>query len=1213
MFKDLIPKGSNPSSAFMNLAESLLGGFMSSSGARNVINAVTRVVDVVDSFKPEVKIKDAKMQTSTYGRLIPEIFGNTRVSGNIIWSSPIITIKRNGTGMPIVDKLSSILSVSAQSVQVRCSFAIALGVGMVDSVNAIYADGNMLNLSSIDYTFYNGSEIQQPNSVIQSYIGPENTPAFRGLAYIVFEDFKLEEYNGRIPNLSFDVSRYKMLRSPNTIAPEDLVTGVNLIPGSGHFVYDTKVQYQYKLGSLSGYSANYRISQNEVINQNNNEGKSDFELSIDHLKRDMPNVQWVSIVFTWFTNSLDLSSTEVYPAYEFRVNETEPSKWSVAGIIRETAKIITHNGEGDPIYGGTVSDDALVRGIKELKKRGYKVCAYPMIFVDQLDKPWRGKISGNHKDVQKFFEGNKGYNHFIMHYANLLNGMVDAFIIGSEFVKITSIKDEQGLFVGVDYFVKLAKSVKSLMGQNTKITYAADWSEYHHTDGGWFNMDELWSSPYIDMIGIDAYFPITNSGKSTYDIDKIKKGWESGEGYDFYYKDSVKKTNPTPLSPKYAWKNMEYFWSNVHVNPDGKKTKWKPKMKKIWFTEYGFPSVDCATNQPNVFYSTDSIEGGFPHLSDGRVDFKAQRNAIYATEQKWLNSSMVEQKMLWTWDARPYPFFPSLLNVWKDGPIWKYGHFLNGKIGYSRLGDIIVYLCGKVGIEQGKVNADGLDIDIGGYIIDDKTSALKHINLLADIFSFDAYVKDDIIIFQKMEDYNIYNIDIKEVIEEGGNIMFLEKTLNNQDSIPDAVELLFQNIEDEYRIGVVRALNITGKLDNIISYNLGISTTTQGASDIASNILASRCVSRSKYQISLPMSYSDIIPSDIIKLKDADRKITIRVISVNFKSSYSIEIEGVSDDVGIYELPNVEIERKTNITVGKVLPVVETSCDIIQVHPFDSKDSLENPFVYCSIYSMYKDWSGVTMYKSEDNGETYEDIGFISKQNPVGVCVTTLSNNIDCSVKDRVSKVDLYLYDNGVSDLFWVNEQMWLDNYNFALIGSELVSFQSVKVIGKNHVMLEDFLRGRFGTEKFISSHKNGEKFTLLKLENLLKVDFSHKSIDSKVIIVARSRGQSMQDAKKIEFTLKNYSNIDLLPVKFETKKTSKGITIKWNSRPRSEKSFFDDADKEDFANYNFIISDHKGNPVRKIFVPKNGSANYTNKMQIEDFNSLVDDLKIID
>lgn len=35
----------------------------------------------------------------------------------------------------------------------------------------------------------------------------------------------------------------------------------------------------------------------------------------------------------------------------------------------------------------------------------------------------------------------------------------------------------------------------------------------------------------------------------------------------------------------------------------------------------------------------------------------------------------------WTWDARPYPFFPELTGVWTDVANWRLGHWLTGRLG----------------------------------------------------------------------------------------------------------------------------------------------------------------------------------------------------------------------------------------------------------------------------------------------------------------------------------------------------------------------------------------------------------------------------------------------------------------------------------------------------------------------------------------------------
>ena len=151
-------------------------------------------------------------------------------------------------------------------------------------------------------------------------------------------------------------------------------------------------------------------------------------------------------------------------------------------------------------------------------------------------------------------------------------------------IGITKIKDNNNNFLGVDRLIDLARQVKEIMGDRVKISYAADWSEYHHTDDGWYNLDKLWACDYIDFIGIDAYFPLTNNTQSFYDETQIVEGWESGEGYDYYYEDEY-KTIKKPLNAYYAWKNVAHWWSHDHINPDGNKTNWLPKQKKIWFTE----------------------------------------------------------------------------------------------------------------------------------------------------------------------------------------------------------------------------------------------------------------------------------------------------------------------------------------------------------------------------------------------------------------------------------------------------------------------------------------------------------------------------------------------------------------------------------------------------------------------------------------------------
>ncbi|MDN5933065.1 MAG: hypothetical protein L0I24_18700, partial [Pseudonocardia sp.] len=52
----------------------------------------------------------------------------------------------------------------------------------------------------------------------------------------------------------------------------------------------------------------------------------------------------------------------------------------------------------------------------------------------------------------------------------------------------------------------------------------------------------------------------------------------------------------------------------------------------------------------------------------------------------------------WTWDARPYPAFPSRSDVWTDADNWRLGHWLNGRLGSVSLRSLVRELCRRAGL-----------------------------------------------------------------------------------------------------------------------------------------------------------------------------------------------------------------------------------------------------------------------------------------------------------------------------------------------------------------------------------------------------------------------------------------------------------------------------------------------------------------------------------
>ncbi|HEY0596700.1 phage tail protein, partial [Sphingopyxis sp.] len=188
------------------LVLTVVGGLVGGPAGAAIGAAIGQQVDAA-IFKPKgregPRLADLKVQASTYGQQIPQLFGTMRVAGSVIWATDLIE-RRNkrggGKGRPSVTEYSYAVSL-----------AVALSSRRVRAIRRIWADGNLLRGSSgtfqerCTFRWYDGSEDQAVDPLIASAVGIGSASAFRGLSYAVFEELELTSFGNRIPSLTFEV------------------------------------------------------------------------------------------------------------------------------------------------------------------------------------------------------------------------------------------------------------------------------------------------------------------------------------------------------------------------------------------------------------------------------------------------------------------------------------------------------------------------------------------------------------------------------------------------------------------------------------------------------------------------------------------------------------------------------------------------------------------------------------------------------------------------------------------------------------------------------------------------------------------------------------------------------------------------------------------------------------------------------------------------
>jgi hypothetical protein len=148
------------------------------------------------------RLGELAVQTSSYGSQIPKLFGTMRVAGTVIWATDLKEerSKSGGKGQPKTVNYSY-----------SANFAVALSGRPINAVRRIWADGKLLRGAAGDfktatgYRLHLGGEDQPVDPLIAAAEGAGQAPAYRGIAYAVFEEFQLADYGNRIPSLTFEV------------------------------------------------------------------------------------------------------------------------------------------------------------------------------------------------------------------------------------------------------------------------------------------------------------------------------------------------------------------------------------------------------------------------------------------------------------------------------------------------------------------------------------------------------------------------------------------------------------------------------------------------------------------------------------------------------------------------------------------------------------------------------------------------------------------------------------------------------------------------------------------------------------------------------------------------------------------------------------------------------------------------------------------------
>ncbi|MHA2066681.1 MAG: hypothetical protein ACXABY_20100, partial [Candidatus Thorarchaeota archaeon] len=221
----------------VGLAGGLIGGFtpLGASGGFLIASIAANYLFPEDAGPDQVnqgpRLNDLQVTSSAFGAPIHIGYGTMRLSGNMVWATPLEEVRTTTESGDSGGKGGQPDAPSTTNVSYSyfATFAIAFAEGTADRFVRIYADSKLIyDASQTGYDtiragfttrFYKGTETQLPDPVIVADKGADAL-AYRGLCYIVFDRIPLASFGNRIPNITAEITFEGIDQFPEDLSVE---------------------------------------------------------------------------------------------------------------------------------------------------------------------------------------------------------------------------------------------------------------------------------------------------------------------------------------------------------------------------------------------------------------------------------------------------------------------------------------------------------------------------------------------------------------------------------------------------------------------------------------------------------------------------------------------------------------------------------------------------------------------------------------------------------------------------------------------------------------------------------------------------------------------------------------------------------------------------------------------------------------------------------
>ena len=443
----------------------------------------------------------------------------------------------------------------------------------------------------------------------------------------------------------------------------------------------------------------------------------------------------------------------------------------------------------------------------------------------------------------------------------------------------------------------------------------------------------------------------------------------------------------------------------------------------------------------------------------------------------------------------------------------------------------------------------------------------------------------------------------------GGSAPGVQITVGREmdSQLPRRVTVQHLDYDREYDAGTQYAERLNTAAINATVLDLPIVMTSAEAAGKAEVLLYLYWLERHDVTISLPPTYNQLEPGDVVTLTTPEGAVSLRLTGVTNTSDGRVECEAKYANPAIYTPAALGASPAvTGITT--VNPVGASVYQLLDVPYMSSVQS--GPSFLAAMTGAKTGWRGGVLMRSADSGATWDNLqDFEPPGATIGACTNSLGV-VDSRMIDAGSVLSVTLT---YGDLFSITQLAMLGGENHFAYGAdgrwEIIAAQTCTLVTGKSYTLQNLLRGRFGTEWAMGLHASGDALVLLDPADVLAISVSSGAIGLSSLYRGITVERDLSTDSNRSFTYQAVNLKPLSPVSLSgNRDASNDWALTWVRRTRTGGEWRDYVDAElgeASEQYQIdIFADGTYTTVKRTLSTTSQSATYSSANQVADFGS---------